>query len=605
MEYQPIENYGIIGDLNTVALVGINGSIDFMCYPDFDSPSIFAAMLDKHRGGHFEITPLHERIKHKQMYLPDTNVLMTRFLMPDGVGEVTDFMPIASEDDVENVLVRRVTTVRGEITYRMHCHPRFNYGRSKHKTTKSEKSLLFQSDDGLTLRLSSSVPLEIKSEDGFAEFTLKSGEKADFILEEADGSPSTRQDFEGYVTNHLFRTLRYWKAWIARSKYRGRWLEMVNRSALVLKLMTSKKYGSIIAAATFGLPEQIGGDKNWDYRYTWIRDAAFTVYAFIRLGYTKEASAFMEWVEGRCAGLGPNNRLNLMYGIDGRVELTEFELKHFEGYKASKPVRIGNAAYEQLQLDITGELMDSVYLCDKYGDPISNDFWNDLVHQINWLCENWQKSGQGIWEVRGGGHHFLYSRLMSWVAVDRGIRLANKRSFPMPSHWLKHRDEMYNSIFTDFWDDKRKCFVQGQTLKRLDAATLLMPLVRFISPQDPRWTTTLKAIEEDLVSDSLVYRYLETPGATKMVNEEGTFSICTFWYVENLSRAGHLEKARYYLEKMLGYANHLGLYAEELGVQGDHLGNFPQAFTHLGLISAAYNLDRQLDDSRNRDKGFQ
>ncbi|WP_317046551.1 glycoside hydrolase family 15 protein [Adhaeribacter arboris] len=376
----------------------------------------------------------------------------------------------------------------------------------------------------------------------------------------------------------------------------------MNRSALVLKLLTSYKYGSIIAAPTFSLPESIRGKRNWDYRYTWIRDASFTVYAFIRLGYTKEAGAFMNWIEKLCQNVKGKNRLGIMYSIDGKRQLKETILENLEGYQQSAPIRIGNNAYSQLQLDIYGELMDSVYLYNKYGDPISYDFWRNLEEHINWLSQNWNQPDEGIWEVRGGQKSFLYSRLLCWVALDRAIKIAETRSFPLNENWRKERDTIFNSIFTDFWNPEKAAFMQYPGSATVDASSLLMPLIRFISPKDPKWLSTLKRIEQELVSDSLVYRYNpESAAPDGLISREGTFSMCTFWYVECLSRAGELEKARFYFEKMLGYANHLGLYSEQLGFQGEHLGNFPQAFTHMGLISAAYNLDRQLNNSRNKD----
>ena len=378
-------------------------------------------------------------------------------------------------------------------------------------------------------------------------------------------------------------------------------MEIVNRSALVLKLLTSSQHGSIVAAPTFSLPESIGFSRNWDYRYTWIRDASFTVYALLRLGYAKEASAFMNWVDKLCEDIKGRKQLGIMYSIDGTRQLEEKILKNFEGYKKSSPVRIGNDAYGQLQLDVYGELMDSVYLCNKYAEPISFDFWKNLEKQINWLSRNWNQPDEGIWEVRAGKKKFLYSRLMCWVAIDRAIKIAKARSFPLSEIWMKQRDKIYASIHSEFWDKGKKAFMQYKGAGTVDASSLLMPLVRFISPKDPRWLSTLKRIEEELVTDSLVYRYKpEVAAPDGLISREGTFSMCTFWYVECLSRSGQLEKARFYFEKMLGYANHLGLYSEQLGFEGEHLGNFPQAFTHLGLVSAAFNLNKQLNDRRNK-----
>lgn len=603
MSYQPIENYGIIGDLNTIALVGLNGSIDFMCFPNFDSPSIFAALLDEHKGGDFQLKPVFKEMKTKQLYLPDTNVLLTRFLSAEGVAEITDFMPVEELYNGKE-LIRRVTTIRGEVKFKMKCRPRFNYGRCTHTVKAvSDNEVLFTSsdEDKTVLRLLSSVPLTISNNDAIAEFTLEPTETADFLLEHIDKEHTNGRDFKNFVTQSLFETVNYWKNWIAQSTYNGRWLEMVNRSALVLKLLTSHNYGSIIAAATFSLPESVGAARNFDYRFTWIRDASFSMYALIRLGYTKEAGAFMNWIEKLCQDIKEQNRLGIMYSIDGRRQLEETTLEHFEGYKKSSPVRVGNNAYGQLQLDIYGELLDSIFLYNKYGEPISYDFWKDLENQIDWLCDNWNQPDEGIWEVRGGRKNFLYSRLLCWVAFDRAIKIADSRSFPLNDKWRTQRDIIFNNIFSEFWNEEKQAFMQYPGAETVDASALLMPLVRFISPKDPRWLSTMKRIEDELISDSLVYRYRpEIAAPDGFLSHEGTFSMCTFWYVECLSRAGQLEKARFYFEKMLGYANHLGLYSEQLGFEGEHLGNFPQAFTHLGLISAAYNLDHQLNDSRNK-----
>ena len=595
LPYQPIENYGVIGDLHTVALVGINGSIDFMCFPHFDSPTIFAALLDHERGGRFAIYPLLEEARRTQMYLPDTNVLLTRSLSDGGVAEILDFMPVGGAGHA-HTLIRQLRTVRGEVRFRMVCAPRFHYGRAQHAVDQREGCVLFHSrgPDGTVLRLRQSVPVEIQGGDVVAEFTMSAGETAEFSLEDAAlrGDEDVVADAE-YVNRWAEVTRNFWRRWIGRSRYSGRWQEMVRRSALVLKLLTSQDHGSIVAAPTFGLPEQIGGERNWDYRFAWIRDSAFTVYAFMRLGYTEEARAFVRWIESLCRHLEEDRSpLQIMYGLDGRKQLTEETLTHFRGYRGSSPVRIGNEAYDQLQIDIYGELLDSVYLYNKYGTPIDYDFWLHLTKLVDWVCDNWEQPDEGIWEVRGGRQEFAYSRLMSWVAIDRGLRIARDRSFPAPrERWLEIRDCIYRDVFERFWDADLKAFTQARGNRNLDASLLLMPMVKFIGPTDPRWLSTLAAIEDHLVDDSLVYRYRTPDG---LAGAEGTFSICSFWYVECLARAGQLDKARLIFEKVLGYANHVGLYAEELGPRAEHLGNFPQAFTHLALISAAWNLDKQL-----------
>ena len=603
-KYRPIENYGVIGDLNTVALVGLDGSIDFLCFPDFDSPTVFASILDYRKGGYFKIAPVEDRSRHKQLYLPDTNVLLTRFLQPNGVGEITDFMPVESQY-VGKELVRMVTCVQGSLDFRMECRPRFDYARAKHSVTAAndcEYVFASEGDDQQKLSLVSTIPMQQEGGDATATFTLSAGEtvifKLEYITVDTVSKPDALPDF---ARKSLFDTINFWKTWIGKSRYKGRWAEIVHRSALVLKLLISQKHGSMVAAPTFGLPEEIGGERNWDYRYTWIRDASFTVFTLLKLGYEKEAREFMKWVEQQCNDIDKVGNLSLMYGIDGRKDLFESELTHLEGYRKSYPVRIGNGAYDQVQLDIYGELLDSVYLYDKHGEPISYDFWLDISRQVDWVCNHWQQDDQGIWEVRGGRKEFLYSRMMCWVAIDRGMKIATRHSFPRPPRWREERDKIFHSIHRDFWNDKLKAFVQYKGAETVDAATLLMPIIRFISPQDPKWLSTLEQIEKILVSDSLVYRYRTDQKLDGLKGGEGTFSMCTFWYVECLAKAGHLNKARLIFEKMLAYANHLGLYAEQLGIQGEHLGNFPQAFTHLGLITAALSLDAQFNDTRNRE----
>ncbi len=600
MPYPPIEDHAVIGDLRTVALEGLDGAIDFMCFPNYDSPSIFASLLDAHRGGRFLLAPVLANANHAQLYLPDTNVLLTRFLSAEGVAEVSDFMPLADEREAQAV-IRRAKTVRGEVRYRMICDPRFDYGRAERATQEGPGEVVFTSRgaDGLSLRLRTSAPLRIVDGAAVAEFVLKAGDSMSFVLEEAKPGLATTCPSPHSIAEAFKATINYWRRWTGRSTYAGRWRETVSRSALTLKLLISRAHGAMVASPTFGLPEHIGGVRNWDYRFCWIRDASFLLYAMMRLGHMEEAEAFMRWIEARCGELAPDGSLQVLYGIDGRHELPEESLAHFEGYRGSAPVRIGNDAARPLQLDIYGELMDSVYLYNKHGEPISHGLWKNMVHLVDWVCRHWTEPDEGIWEVRGGRQEFVHSRLMSWVAVDRALRIARDRSFPAPLvEWLRVRNAIYDDIMTRFWDAERRIFVQHRGSREVGASVLLMPLVKFISPRDPLWLSTLQAVERELVDDSLVYRYKigESP-VDGLTGREGTFSMCSFWFVECISRAGDVEKARFLFEKMLGYANHVGLYGEELGPSGEHLGNFPQAFTHLSLISAAYDLNRRLSEA--------
>ncbi len=595
-DYLPIAEHGVIGDLHTVALVGTDGTIDWYCLPRFDSPSVFASILDAGKGGYYRITPTVPERVAKQLYFPDTNVLITRFMAPDGVVEVEDFMPIHRDPNQRRRLIRRVVAVRGEMRLQMECMPRFDYGREEHEVELVEHGVLFSSP-GLTLALSTQTPLERRGFGVVAEFTVRVGDSATFSLEQADAGVLPPALSRAEAAELFERTVRYWRGWLSHSRYQGRWREMVDRSALTLKLLTYRPTGAIVAAPTTSLPELLGGERNWDYRYTWIRDAAFSLYGLLRLGFTEEAEAFSGWLterfrECRADETGP---LQIMYGIDGRSDLEEEVLGHLEGYRGSAPVRIGNGAANQLQLDIYGELVDSVYLFNKYGRPIYHEGWEALQRIVDWVCENWDRPDEGIWEVRGGQHDFVYSRLMCWVAIERAIRVARQRGLPADLvRWLQARDAVYAQIMERGWNEKRGAFVQHYETDHLDASLLLMPLVKFIAPTDPRWLSTLDAISDELVSDSLVYRYNVDASPDGLRGEEGTFSMCSFWYVEALTRAGRLDDARLAFEKMLTYANHLGHYSEEIGPSGEQLGNFPQAFTHLALISAAFNLDREL-----------
>ena len=600
MPCKPIEDYGVIGDLHTVALVGTDGSIDWCCMPRFDSPSVFAAILDDEKGGYFKITAISPE-RSKQLYLPDTNVLLTRFYCADGIAEVIDFMPIESRSlryapPNYHQIIRRVSTVAGHLRFRLECFPALNYAREKNEIHSFPQGAVFAGSSA-SVGLASPVPLAIEANGVVAEFSLPRGKTATFFLRQADqGSEANLLIPEKTGDTFFLDTIDFWKRWLSQSRYTGRWREMVHRSALVLKLLTYTPTGAIVAAPTTSLPEEIGGVRNWDYRFCWIRDASFTLYALMRLGFEEEAGEFMNWLEERCRSLNPDGSLQPMYSVVGQDRLTEESLTHLKGYKNSKPVRIGNGAYRQSQLDIYGALLDSVYLYNKYGAPISYDLWRNLERLVDYVCDNWRRPDEGIWEIRGEPQHFVYSKLMCWVALDRALRLANKRSFPAhQERWLKNRDEIYCEIMERGWNESVKSFVQYYGSDQLDAGLLLMPLVFFVSPSDPRMIQTLERIQDRLAMDSLVHRYsLNDNPVDGISGREGAFSICSFWLVEALTRAGRIQEARLMFEKMLGYANHVGLFAEEIGHCGEALGNFPQAFTHLGLISAAFNLDRVL-----------
>ncbi|MGW6408321.1 glycoside hydrolase family 15 protein [Streptomyces vinaceus] len=595
--YLPISEHGLIGDLRTVALVGTNGTIDWYCCPRFDAPSVFGSILDADKGGAWELAA-DVPTRTRQFYFPDTNVLITRFYAADGVAEIQDFMPVVDEsrEASRHRLIRRVICVRGTLPFRARIAPRFGYGAEAHTVRAEVHEAVFESPS-LSLSLTSTAPLESDGRDVSSHFKLLEGESVVFALDRISGDVRPQACPHAEAEVQFEATVRFWRQWLGRSRYRGRWREMVHRSALALKLLTYVPTGAIVAAPTTSLPERVGGERNWDYRYVWVRDAAFAVYAMLRLGFTTEAEAFMGFLSDRgiMRGVGPTGPLQIMYGIDGRTELPESELPHLEGHLGSAPVRVGNAATTQLQLDIYGALIDSIYLYDKWGQPISSDRWDEVGAVVDWLCEHWDQPDEGVWETRGGRRNFVYSRLMCWVAIERAIRMANRRGLPADLlRWQRSRDAIYRQIMREGWSAKRGAFVQGLGDDVLDASVLMMPMAKFISPTDPKWLSTLDALTADLVSDSLVYRYDPEASPDGLRGSEGTFSICSFWYVEALTRAGRLEEARLAFEKMLTYANHVGLYAEEIGRSGEQLGNFPQAFTHLALISAAFNLDRAL-----------
>ncbi|NEN04290.1 glycoside hydrolase family 15 protein [Diaminobutyricibacter tongyongensis] len=604
--YPLIADHGLIGDLQTAALVATDGTIDWFCSPRFDSPSIFASLVDSEKGGHFSIRPRAEKSDAKQLYFPDTAILVTRFLTEGGVGEVVDFMPATGDAASErHRLVRIVRCVRGSMEFDIEIAPRFDYGRSTHQLSVGEDvatftsgktvvtlSLILDPEDKRLATIDDTTDGDLR-----ASVRLEEGQLRGLILETGPtGEPSVVRVAEA---RRLFDdTVTFWQDWVEQSTYTGRWREEVQRSAITLKLLTYAPTGGLVAAPTAGLPEQVGGERNWDYRFTWVRDASFSVRTLVRLGYLSEATAFSEWLRDRVSeptgsATGP---LNIMYRVDGDPELDEEVITGWEGYRGSYPVRIGNGAAGQLQLDIYGEALDAVYQVDRSGIQIGQPGWIALGRLLDWLADNWDQPEEGIWETRGGRKDFTYGRLMCWVAFDRGIRLATAHGRPAPiEKWMAARDAIYTQIMEKGWNEEVHAFVQqyGETV--LDASLLKMPQVGFISPQDPLWLDTLKAMEAELVSDSLVYRYDPSASPDGLRGSEGTFSMCTFLYVDALARSGQVSAARLTFEKMLTYANSLGLFSEEIAATGEQIGNFPQAFTHLALIDAALTLNDRLD----------
>ncbi|RFU22150.1 glycoside hydrolase family 15 protein [Geodermatophilus marinus] len=602
-----IADHGIIGDLQTAALVTTDGSVDWLCLPRFDSPSVFGALLDDARGGRFRIRPAGEGWTTKQVYLPDTAVLVTRFFTAEGLGQVVDFMPPADgAATARHRLVRLVQCVRGRMSFEVEVAPRFDYGRRRHETEIGSGGAVFRTDDlALTLHVVREPDDErvtrLRVEDGdlHATLDLVAGQVRGVVLESAaDGPPRELRRAE--IQELLDRTEDYWRRWLAGSTYRGRWRETVERSAITLKLMTYAPTGGLVAAPTAALPEQVGGERNWDYRYTWVRDASFSVHALLKLGMHAEAAQFGRWLGDRVrehAG-GEGGPLNIMYRIDGSSDLREEALEHWSGYRGSAPVRIGNGAAEQLQLDIYGEAADSLYALSRGVAELPYRGWTAICEVLDWVADHWDQPEEGIWETRGGRQPFTYGRVMCWVALDRGIRLATEYGRPAPlARWTDQRDAIYRQVIERGFSPRRQAFVQHYATDVLDSSLLRMPTVGFVSPRDPMWLTTLKAMDEELVTDSLVYRYDPAASPDGLQGDEGTFSLCSFAWVDALTRAGRVDEARRAFEKMLTYANHVGLYSEEIALTGEQIGNFPQAFTHLSLIDAAITLDAALPGS--------
>ncbi|KAI0136556.1 Six-hairpin glycosidase-like protein [Xylariales sp. AK1849] len=659
--YLPIENYGLIGNMRTCALISMDGSVDFMCWPDFDSPSIFCRLLDKDKGGYFSIAPPDTvSCTTKQQYLPSSAILQTRYIHEDGVADVVDFFPrpkttsiLATgykhnayretktiQEELKRWLVRRVECIRGQLALDVDIFPAFGYAKEPHTTTilqplhnsgnpKSKAVTFHTKHEKLQLdvtidhgdgdsQLCPSVIFKKEKRDGMlgegvtAKILLTEGQAISFVL---------REDTDNHVTENITTpildarqndTQMFWFNWLSKSRYRGAWREVVVRSLMILKMLTYEPTGAIVAAPTFSIPEEVGGPRNWDYRFSWVRDSSFTIYILLRLGFTEEADAYMEFISERIQeSTTRGGGLPIMFTIRGETDIPEEELGHLDGYKGSKPVRIGNGAAFHQQFDIYGELMDAIYLYNKYGKPVSWDTWVSVRKMIDYVLTILDQPDMSIWEVRNHKQHFVYSKVMMWVAFDRGLRLADKRCLPCPNRakWMEARDRIYEEVMEKGYNKEMGCFVQSyENNTMIDSSILIAPLVFFIAPNDPRFIGTMERIllppeKGGLTSTGLVYRYDTTLSDDGVGGREGAFSMCTFWLVEALTRASiyepkYLQRAINLFENMLGFSNHLSMFSEEIARSGEQLGNTPQAFSHLALISAAFNLDRASEHKR-------
>ncbi|KAK1757445.1 trehalase [Echria macrotheca] len=655
--YLPIENYGLIGNMRTCALVGMDGSVDFMCWPEFDSPTVFCRLLDKDKGGYFSIQPAkHLSCTTKQQYLPSSNILQTRYIHEDGVIDLVDFFPRPKsakvlfkgpkqsayremksvQEELKKWLVRRVECIRGRLQLEVEVFPAFEYARETHTTTilqenhscshsGASKVVTFH---GSRVQLQLDVSIDNGDDDGrfsppsvsfkkvkrpgmlgegvVATIDVSEGQAVSFVLRNDLPNHITPIITSAVLDNQQHDTQTYWYNWIANSKYKGRWREVVSRSLMILKLMTYEPTGAIIAAPTFSIPEDVGGVRNWDYRFSWVRDSSFTIYILLRLGFTEEADAYMDFISERfIKSRAAAGGLPIMFTIRGETDIPEVELNHLDGYKGSRPVRIGNGAAYHQQFDIYGELMDAIYLYNKYGKPIHWDLWCSIREMLDYVLTIKNDPDMSIWEVRNNKQNFVYSKVMLWVAFDRGLRLSEKRNFPCPNraNWLAARDGLYEEIMEKGYNKDMKCFVQSyENRTMLDSSILIAPLVFFIAPNDPRFLNTMDRImlppdKGGLTSTGLVYRYDTELSEDGVGGREGAFSMCTFWLVEAMTRASvyepaYLIRAINLFENMLSFSNHLMMFSEEISRSGEQLGNTPQAFSHLALISAAFNLDR-------------
>jgi alpha,alpha-trehalase len=630
--FQAINAYGVIGDCHSVVLVAPDGSVDWGCLPDFDSPAIFCRLLDAQRGGYFQIAPSDQTIHGTQRYLRGSNVLQTRFTSEAGEAILTDFMPVETlsawqfrelnnntwtrEDGSCHCFVRIIECVQGELPITMTLKVTPDYASAPSEVTLVPDGMGAvisggQQHVGLGVVGAYRLPsfnmfVSQEAEDLHptivVQATLQEGERLLFAVGMGRNVRAARRlaEEEMHLRNfdwELAHTLHCWRNWLKSSINNGPYTKWVERSALVLKMMTYAPTGAIVAAPTTSLPEELGGVRNWDYRYTWLRDATFTLYALNVLGFMEEAHAFTHWLRRLSYSNGED--LQIMYGIRGERDLSERELPHLSGYSDSSPVRVGNGAADQKQMDVFGEVLDCIHLFrrqggfERYGEKLEGPLWAMMRLLVEHVCLHWQEPDSGIWEVRGGLRHFVYSKVMCWVALDRAIRAAEqlKLEADLP-RWRLVRDQIRADILMHGYNTHIGAFTQSYDSEVLDASNLLLPLVGFIAPDDPRMRSTVDRIIEQLTDErGFVYRYHAEDTDDGLPGGEGTFTICTFWLVDNLSMQGRIDEARSLFERLLNYASHLGLFSEEIDSKRNiALGNFPQAFTHIALINSASNL---------------
>jgi GH15 family glucan-1,4-alpha-glucosidase len=591
--YPPISDYALISDCHSGALVSKDGSIDWCSFHRFEARPVFCRLLDWGRGGFFRIAP-RETYKTTRRYLPDTNVLETRFETRGGALVLTDFFQmLIGEGHAHHRLLRIVRCEQGEVAVKAKFEPRFDYGLTSPRleTLDSDLAIVYGGADALVLQ--SQLPIgDAELSACAAARTMTVGEEAFVVLtyQLPHELKPERLDPEE-VAEIRASTVQVWEDWASRCTYAGPYRDQVVRSALVLKGLTNAPTGSIVAAATTSLPEEIGGERNWDYRYSWLRDSALTLNALFALGYDEEANAYMDWLRRTTAGRA--KELQIMYGVGGERLLPEVELDHLEGYRGSRPVRIGNGAAQQFQLDVFGELLDTAWLFRQHGGEIDEVFWDLLGRVAGRVVETWTEPDHGIWEIRGEPRHFVYSKVMAWVAVDRALKLAELDGREgAVDDWREAREKIRELVERDGVDPESGAFLQSlRDGGKLDASNLMIPIVGFVEHTDPRARATAERISTELSADGLVYRYV-TDGVDGLSGEEATFAICSFWLVECLARAGESERARELFERLLAFCNDVGLLAEEIDPHsGELIGNFPQAFSHLGLIQAAVALD--------------